>query len=164
MERQELLRVLEASWQALDAATTGLGTTELEEPGVVGPWAVVEVLGHVTAWEQQALRLIGQWQRGEPLGFITGPGVDSYNAAEAARRRGWSPEQIRAEQAETRRQLRAAIAAADDEAWAAPLPVGDQQWSIGRAVAGALGGDGPGDHAAEHARQIQAWRARRGPG
>lgn len=160
MQRDELLRVLEASWQALDGAVADLATEELIAPGVVGEWSVIAVLGHVSAWEQQALRLIGQWERGEPLDVVFGPGVDAYNASGAERRRGWAPEAVLAEQAETRRRLRAAISGLSDTVWNEVRPIGDPPRPLGELVAGALGGDGPGDHAAEHARQIRAWRAR----
>ena len=117
MNRHELLAIVAASWQALDAAIDGLDDRALAEAGVVGPWSVTEVLGHVTAWDQQALRHIEQWQRGEPLTTVGGPAVDDYNAAEAARRQGWSLEQVRAEHQATRQRLQSAFETASDADW-----------------------------------------------
>jgi DinB superfamily len=158
VNRQELLAIVAASWQALDAAIDGLDERALAEAGVVGLWSVAEVIGHVTAWEQQALRHIEQWQRGEPLTTVGGPAVDDYNATEAARRQGWSLEQVRAEHQATRQRLRTAFEKANDADWSSERAIGDQKATLGDVVAGDLGGAGPGDHAAEHAKQILAWR------
>jgi hypothetical protein len=162
MDRHALVAVIEASWQTLDEAIGALAGAALSEPGVVGEWSVVELIGHVSAWEQQALRHIAQWRAGEPLTALGGP--DAYNAAEAERRRGWTAEQALAEQAETRRQLRETILSLSDADWAAPVALGERRGTLGDVVGGDLGGDGPGDHAAEHARHIRDWRARREDG
>jgi hypothetical protein len=165
MDRQQLLAIVAESWQTLDAAIEGLDERALAEPGVVGPWSVAEVLGHVTAWEQQALEDIEQWRSGEPLPMGGGTTVDEYNAAQAERRRGWSLAQVREEHSATRQRLRVAIEALSDAEWSSMRTVGDATKSLGYVVAGDLNGDGPGDHAAEHARQILVWRgARHAPG
>jgi hypothetical protein len=165
MDRQQLLAIVIESWQTLDGTIEGLDESALAEPNVVGPWSVAEVLGHVTAWDQRALQDIEQWQRGEPLRAGGGATVDQYNAAEAERRRGWSLAQIREEHLATRQSLREAIEALSDADWNSTRIVDGQTRSLGDIVAGDLNGDGPGDHAAEHAHQIQAWHsARQAPG
>lgn len=159
MDRQALLAVIEGSWRDFDAAIAGLAGPALAEPGVVAEWSVIDLIGHVSAWEQQALRHIDEWRAGRPLTALGGP--DGYNAEEAERRRGWVAERALAEQADTRRRLREAILALTDEEWAAPVALGERRGTLADVVGGDLGGDGPGDHAAEHARQIRAWRAAR---
>lgn len=162
MDREQFLQVVTAAWHELDAAIAGLDEAALSEPGVVGQWAVKDLLGHVTSWEQQALAEIEQWQRDERITAITSEGVDSFNAAEAERRRGWTIAAIRAEHAATRERLRVAASSLPAIAWTSVVQAGGKQRTLGELVAGTLGGDGPGDHAAEHARQIRAWRAARG--
>lgn len=164
MERTQLLATIEASWQALDAAIDGLDDRALTQPGAVGEWSVAEVLGHVTAWDQMALRHVEQWRRGEPLDVVGGPAVDSYNAEQAASRAGWPIDRLRAEHSATRERLRAAIAACSDAEWATVRDMSGEATSLGELVASDLGGSGPGDHAAEHAEQIQSWRAAGQPG
>jgi DinB superfamily len=164
VNRQQFLATVENAWQALDDAIAGLDESALAEPGVVGAWSVIAVLGHVTAWEQQALRHIEQWQGGEPLSLVSGPAVNGYNTVEAARRRGWSLSQVRAEQRATRQRLRAAVEALSDDDWTTILTAGDGRMSLGDVIAGDLAGDNPGDHATEHARQILAWRTARQAG
>jgi DinB superfamily len=164
MDRQQLLAIVAASWQALDTAIDGLDEHALAEPNVVGPWSIVEVLGHVTAWEQQALRHIERWPNNEPMTMVGGSTVDDYNAAEAERRRGWSLAEIRAEHYAARQRLQAAVEALSDADWSRPHTLGQRTTSLSDIVAGDLGGDGPGDHAAEHARQIQEWRRAKGRG
>jgi hypothetical protein len=92
--------------------------------------------------------------------------VDAFNAEEAARRRDWSPQRVRDEAAETRRQLRATLQALGDDDWAAMVgagsPEGTPRRPLGEWIGGALGGPlGQGTHAAEHAHHIRVWREAR---
>lgn len=159
MNRRQFLEVVEESWRELDAAVAGLDEAILAEPGVVGAWSIADLLGHVTAWELLALQHMAQHARGEPLTFVSGPAVDDFNAAEAARRSGWALARVLAEQADTRERPRAAVEALSEEEWTAPAGAAGE--ALGAVVAGDLGGDVPGDHAAEHARAIRTWRAAR---
>ncbi len=162
MNQRELLAVLEDGWRQLDAAVAGLDEAAMAEPGVVGDWSVKDVLGHVTAWELVALRHIEAWRAGDSLDFQQGTSVDAYNAAEVARRRQMFLSEVRGEMAETRARLRAAIESLADDEWQAPVTVGPHSGTLGQCVGSDLGGDGPGQHAAEHVRHILAWRAATG--
>ena len=155
MDRQELRAVVEESWRQFDAAIAGLDGATMMEPGVVEAWSIKDLLGHVTAWEQLALRHVEQARRGETP---TGAPVDDYNAAEAARRRDWPLAQVREEMAETRQRLLTLLESITDDEWATVVGEGVEQEPLGDWVGGALAGDGPGTHAAEHARHIRAWR------
>lgn len=162
MNARELLAVVEQTWRELDAAVDGLDDAALSEPGVVESWSAKDLLGHVVAWEQMALRHLDEARRGAPLTSSGGAAVDSYNAAESARRREWSLEQVRREVAETRQRLRGALEQVDDETWRSPLQAGEWQGTVGELFGGDLGGDaGPGTHAAEHAQHIREWRQQR---
>lgn len=162
MDQRELLAVVEDSWRQLDAALEGLDAVAMMEPGVVEQWSVKDLLGHVTTWEQVALRNVEQTRRGETPAGLGGIDVDDYNAAEAAARRDQSLEQVRQESTETRKRLRAAIASIGDAEWDAVYGEGDRAAPLGVWVGRSLGGpDGPGTHAAEHAAHIRAWRAQR---
>jgi hypothetical protein len=162
MNQRELLAVVEESWRELDAAVEGLDEQTMAEPGVVEEWCVKDLLGHVTAWEQVALRRIEAMRRGEPLDVLQGASVDAHNAAEAARRRRLFLSEVRDEFAETRRQLRAALESMTDAEWSAPIAHGERNGTFGEWIGGDLGGEGPGNHAAEHAAHIRAWRHARG--
>ena len=159
MNRQEFMDVVENSWQQLDAAIEGLDDATFVEPGVVDSWSLKDLLGHVTAWEQMALRHVDQWRRGEAPADAA---VDDYNAHEAARRQGWSLEQVRQESAATRERFRAMLRSLTDEDWDTPVGEGERRGPLAAWIGGALGGDdGPGTHAVEHAQHIHAWRRAR---
>ena len=161
MNPRELLAVVEATWRDLDAAIEGLDAAALVEPGVVETWSVKDLLGHVVAWEQMALRHLDEVRRGAGLTPSGGAEVDRYNVAESERRRDWTVDQVRAEMVETRQRLRVTLEHMDDATWAAPVQAGEWRATVGELIGGNLGGDGPGTHAAEHAAHIRAWRARR---
>jgi len=129
---------------------------------VVGDWSIKDVLGHVAAWEQMALRHIDRARGAAEDAHSTGAAVDDYNAAEAERRRGWTLAEVRAEAATTRAGLRAALESVTDDEWSATLARGEEQAPLSDWVGGALGGpQGHGTHADEHAEHIRVWRARR---
>ncbi len=162
MERLALLDVVEDTWHQLDAALAGLDEAAMLEPGVVEGWSIKDLLGHVAAWEQMALRHVDQWRRGGTPGGTGDFSVDAYNAAESARRRDWPLAQVRAEAAETRERLRTTLQSMADDEWHAVTGEGERRQTLGDWVGGALGGAaGPGTHAADHAQHIQAWRGTR---
>jgi DinB family protein len=158
MDQRALLAIVEDSWRRLDAAVAGMDDAALSEPGVVGEWSVKDLLGHVATWDQRAIEHIERWLRGEPPA-LTGVSTDDFNAREAARRHGWTPTQVRADAAETRQRLRAALASIGDAEWATVITVDGRRRPAGEWIGGTLSGDeGPGSHAAEHAAEIRAWR------
>jgi hypothetical protein len=162
MDRESFLKALEASWRQLDDALDGLDDAAIAEPGVVEAWSVKDLLGHVAAWEQLALRYIDQWRAGAALDSPGGPAMDAFNAAEAARRRDLPLEAVREELAGTRRRLREELLALSDAGWDAVVGGGEQPAPLSRWVGGALGGAlGPATHAAEHAHHILRWRVGR---
>jgi len=65
MDKQQLLKRLEAAWTALKDSYTGLSDAQLLEPGVMGDWSVKDNLAHVTIWEEEALKYLPLISRGE---------------------------------------------------------------------------------------------------
>ena len=159
MNPKEMLDVLEDSQRRFDASIDGLDDATMAIPGVVGEWSVQDLVGHVTAWELLIVQRIDRERRGEPQIEPDWASADEYNAREVERRRGWSLAQVRDEAADTRKRLRALLAAITDEEWATVITVRERECSLGDWIGGALNGeDGPGTHSSEHAGQIQAWR------
>src|SRR5262245_53694858 len=158
MNRQQLLAVVEDTWRQLDTAIEGLEKAALSEPGVVEAWSIKDLLGHITAWEQMALRRVERWRRGEPLVDPDWTSTDAYNAGEAVRRRDLPLAAVAAESAETRQRLRATLEELTDDEWATLVGEDQQRGPLGDWIGGDLGGAGPGTHAAEHAQHIRIWR------
>ena len=162
MNQQDLLAVAEEAWTHLDDAVAGLDDAAWIKPGVVEQWSVKDLIGHVTAWDDMALSHVEQSRRGEEPAGDGGASVDAFNAAQAALRRDWTLEQVRAEATRTRQNLRAALASLTDAEWDTPFGAGEDREPLGDHLCGALNGSGgPGTHAAEHAAHIRAWRAAR---
>jgi hypothetical protein len=91
---------------------------------------------------------------------VSGAGVDAYNEAESRRRAALTLDEVRAELAETRRELRERLAALPEEDWAAVVDA-ERGATFGGWVGGVTGGPlGPGTHPAEHAHHILLARVR----
>ncbi len=82
MSRQRLLKTLEARWQDLLASYAGLSDADLKEPGVTGTWSVKDIIAHVSAWEEEALRHLPVVLAGgkPPRYAVTHGGIDAFNA------------------------------------------------------------------------------------
>jgi hypothetical protein len=89
VDRQGLLRKLDAAWAALKASYAGLPDSRLTKAGVTGDWSVKDILAHVTTWEGESLKhlpiiLAG----GRPPRYVRYGGIDAFNAKTAAEKRG----------------------------------------------------------------------------
>lgn len=162
MSKADLLAALAAAQRQFDDAITGLDEAALVEPGVVGAWSIKDLIGHVAAWEQLVIESVEQWWTGEAIPTPAWSSADEFNAQAAGRKSDWTLEAVRVDAAQTRRHLQAVLAQLTDDEWSRPVVIRDRERPGGAWIGGALSGDdGPGTHAAEHARQIQAWRAAR---
>ncbi|HET7093622.1 MAG TPA: maleylpyruvate isomerase N-terminal domain-containing protein, partial [Thermomicrobiales bacterium] len=81
MTRTQLLKRLDAAWQAFLTSYAGLPVARLTEPGVVGDWSVKDVIAHVTTWEEEALtHLPTILAGGEPPRYAAQyGGLDAFN-------------------------------------------------------------------------------------
>ena len=90
MDRQQLLSKLDRAWTDFEQSFAGLTDAQMVEPGVVGDWSVRDILGHVTTWEEEALKslpLILEGRKPPKYSDLYG-GIDAFNAQESERRRG----------------------------------------------------------------------------
>ncbi len=163
--KADLLPIVEASQRRFDEAIAGLDDAAMIEPGVVEQWSIKDLVSHIAAWEHLVVQYLERWRRGEPALEPTWSSADEYNAGESARRHTWTLTQVRDDAAETRRRLQALLVGMTDEKWDMQMTMRGRERPLGAWVGGALSGDdGPGTHAAEHARQIVAWRSKRESG
>ena len=82
MTRAQLLRRLDAAWQAFTDSHAGLLEAELLEPGVTEAWSVRDIIAHVTTWEEEALTYLPLiLEGGRPPRYSTRyGGIDAFNA------------------------------------------------------------------------------------
>jgi ABC-type molybdenum transport system ATPase subunit/photorepair protein PhrA len=103
--RETVFGLPDAAW------TTGEPT-----PG----WTIADHVGHLTAWFEETIAAIAEHRPGEPWRPLPAIGLDAWNAAEAARRRGTDPADLRDGFETARSRLVAVVAAMADDDWLDP--------------------------------------------
>ena len=106
MKREQLLNKLDTAWAALKESYAGLPDSRLMEPGVTGDWSVKDILGHVTTWEEEALKNLPLIIKGgRPPQYITYGGIDVFNAQTTEQKRSLSLSEILRQLDETHSRL-----------------------------------------------------------
>jgi hypothetical protein len=107
MNRQQLLKQLNQAWTAFTEAYAGLSEMQLTEPGVTGDWSVKDLLGHVTTWEEEALKYLPLILKGgkPPRYSVTYGGLDAFNAQMTAQKQSLTLTEVLRQLEETHRQL-----------------------------------------------------------
>jgi hypothetical protein len=82
MNRQQLLKRLDAAWLDLQTSYAGLSDSQLMEAGVTGTWSVRDILTHITTWEEEALKYLPLILKGEkpPRYSVMYGGITAFNA------------------------------------------------------------------------------------
>jgi hypothetical protein len=82
VDRQRLLKRLDAAWRAFKESYAGLSEAQLMEPGVTGAWSVRDIMAHVTTWEEETLKHLPSILEGlrPPRYSVTYGGIDAFNA------------------------------------------------------------------------------------
>lgn len=117
MNRQQLLKKIELPWSALRESYAGLTEAQLAQPGVTGDWSVLDILSHVSAWENEALTHLPhilEGQRPPKYADLYG-GIDAFNALKAQEGRAWPPAEALARFEDTHRRLIAYLQTAPEE-------------------------------------------------
>ena len=103
-----------AAWQALTATWADLSDTTLLLPGACGPeWSIKDLINHLAAWQEVAMRVIndllaGRWGR-------LGPTVEKFNAQQYTADRSRPLSESRARLEGTREAVCALLATVSDE-------------------------------------------------
>lgn len=105
MNHEQLFSRIERPWRAFAESYTGLPLSAMLQPGVVDDWSVQDLIAHVAIWENEALRalpLVLEKRRPPRYG-----GIDRFNAAQIASKKGDSLARALAEFEGTHRRLMA---------------------------------------------------------
>ena len=107
MEKSQLLKRLNQSWEDFQASYAGLSHSELLAPGVAGDWSVRDIIAHVTWWEEEALTHLPLILAGgrPPRYSVTYGGIDSFNAQMTELKRHLSLSEVLRQQEDTHRRL-----------------------------------------------------------
>ena len=117
MKKQPLLDTLDKAWQDFKESYNGLSEAQISQPGVVGEWSVKDIIGHVTTWEEEALKalaLISQGQRLPRYKDLYG-GLNAFNALMTEKKRLLSLSEILKQSEITHQKLVAYILGAPEE-------------------------------------------------
>lgn len=150
MTKQQLLDKLEKAWADLKASYAGLNAAQMTEPGVTGNWSVKDILAHVTTWEEEALKMLPLILEGTtpPRYADLYGGMNVFNAQMSEHKRHLSLDEVLAQFDETHHRLIEYV-----------RNVPDDQIATETSFRRRLRLD-TYSHYPEHARAIQAWRAR----
>jgi uncharacterized protein (TIGR03083 family) len=158
MNRNEIVQAIKEQHAELSAALDGIPEEKLGRP-LVDWWTTKDLLGHVTMWEQVALKFIREYkQDGAPkqLGIKDDADLDRHNKRGVAMRRDLPFARVREELEATYRDLVAAIESLSDADLAKPLP---PPWGEG-ATLDRLIAVNSYQHVPEHVAQIAALQAK----
>ena len=93
----------EASYQATMDVADRVPIERREEPGVVGEWSLKDAMGHLAFWDGIEADELAARKAGQDYSFDDDD--DSANAREAARRAGWTWDEVMTELAANRARL-----------------------------------------------------------
>jgi hypothetical protein len=81
--RAELLAREQADWDEMTGTWRDLPESAMVKPGACGPgWSVKDVMNHVAAWQEAALRIIPEYLAGRRA--TLGASTDKFNALQQA--------------------------------------------------------------------------------
>ena len=153
MSKEDFLAQLDADRQRLLQAIEGLSAEEMTAAPAVGEWTVKDILGHIAAWEWEAVKAVEQTLAGQRPDLLDIEDVDAWNAAQVAAWRTRPLEDVLAELHRSRQALVAAIGRLDEAQFEAADAFPQLE---GRSLHQLL----DWKHDRHHAVDLEAWRAR----
>ena len=113
--RSELLARERDVWHELHATWRGLSSRVLAQPGASGnEWSVKDVMNHIAAWQEAALRVIPELMKGNRA--TLGSSVNKFNAIQRETDRARTVIASQRRLHRVRRQLLSLLAAVPDDA------------------------------------------------
>jgi len=156
--KTELVAKLETNRDELLNLLANLSDEQLTTIPVIGEWTIKDAVGHVSYWEQVIHDHVRESiVEGRPHPMRDDENDNIVNPREAAKRKDWSWQRVRAEFENTRRALIERVESLSEEqlAFVVPNPWWGETgfYSVGAMIeSDALG------HCREHSEQIKRWR------
>lgn len=116
MNQQQLLKKIDQAWNGLQQSYAGLIEAQLNRPGATGSWSVKDILGHITTWEEEAIKYLPVIMRGErpPRYKDLYGGIDAFNAQMTEQKHDLSITDIFQQLEDTHHQLLEIVRSAPD--------------------------------------------------
>jgi hypothetical protein len=120
MDRQKILDKIELGWHDFNASFEGLSDELLQQPASIGEWSVKDILGHVSTWEEEALKYLPHILHGDriPRYSVMYGGIDAFNALTTEKDRKLPLSDIRSHLDETHQKLVTYIQSLPEEQFA----------------------------------------------
>ncbi len=117
MNHQQILTKIDVTWSVFKASYAGLSDDQMIRPGVTESWSVKDIIGHVTVWEEEAIKHLPHILEGKrpPKYADLYGGIDAFNALKTEENRTRPLVEVLARLDEVHGQLVAAVRAAPDE-------------------------------------------------
>ena len=151
MNRQQVLKRLDAAWAEFEESYAGLSDSQLLTPGVTGNWSVRDIIAHVTWWEEEALMHLPLVREGgrPPRYSAKYGGIDAFNALMTEKRRALTLAEVLRQHDAVHQQLVEYVRGAPEELFA-------RETRFRRRLRLDTYG-----HYPKHARAIREWRRSR---
>ncbi len=160
MKRDEAIARLRSARKELLGALAGVTDEEMQRPNAVAKWSIQDLLGHIAAWDEEALRVLQAFvmQQNPQYSYSISDRNDfaAWNAEQIELRRGRTLPEVRAEFENARRDLIQVVEGTTDQVLlrAKPTP-----WNKVRTGLELL--QDAAEHDLEHSQDIKSWRKKR---
>jgi hypothetical protein len=168
--KREAIRILDQGHRSMRDLTARLDGDAFARLATIGggDWSAKDLLGHLSSWEDHAIRALEAWARGEPAPVhraLRRDGLNAVNAAGVAADRRRSADQVRGRFDDVHRRLISDIRALPDADWQRP-PTPRSRRPLGQVLGVIVGGPGgPFAHVSAHLPDLRAFvDAVTGPG
>lgn len=120
MERQKLFTKIDSAWQEFNASLAGIPDDLWQQPNAIGEWSLQDILGHISTWENEALKYIPVILEGKRLPRYKDMygGIDAFNAKTVTENRHLTLAEVREKSAQTHQRLLDYLQALPDELFA----------------------------------------------
>lgn len=158
--KTELLAKLNENCNELLSLSVGLADEQVTVTPVVGEWTIKDVVGHVAFWDQVLLDHVREsYTQGRPHPQRDDEMDDIANPREAAKRKAWSWQRVRAEFENARRAVIERVESLSEVDLSVQVPSpwrGDNRfYSVAQMIEEVAIG-----HSQEHIEQIKNWKTK----
>jgi uncharacterized protein (TIGR03083 family) len=157
LDKADILNLLHTEYGRLQATLAKLTPEQMLQPNVVGYWSVKDVLAHLVFWNRYPVMELQHALQGKIFEFDHSE-PDRINAVAVAQYEARSLDDVKADFAETFKEIVAAIEALSDADFASSSQL---EQALGDTVAEAFSNN-TFEHYPLHEAQIRAWIAGKG--
>ena len=120
-QKQNVLREIETTWQALQGALVRVPSERMEVGGVVESWSMKDLIGHITTWENEAMKSLQNYFQQNDVKMLAWPSdLDAFNARTTEEKRAKSLDDLLDDMKTTHEETVRFIQAMKEEAFDVP--------------------------------------------